>query len=201
MNQKLEQVVHLLLIWYHQINISVSKLESDALPAEEWKFIRFSNILVDEMLSKHPKPGVDTSDQYTLNVTYVAAGAGYLVAKLFVLILQMLFPFLLLRQLDQVCSYLILILISEFPLRFFGGDGYVPRVLRQIEEGWVVSEILDIGLESVVVFETFYAMVVEVYLTVQDFFNVELMSVDPLTVPLVLLTVVLDYVTRAPSPA
>lgn len=71
------EVLHLFLIGYYEVHISVVELESNALPTEKGNGSKFWTAHWVEVLSQKPEPRICASELYPLNLVYAAAARRF----------------------------------------------------------------------------------------------------------------------------
>ena len=73
-DQELKDQIHVMLIFYYQINIPRFKLKRQAVPRVKWKFVQVLSRYLVDMLSQHPESGGYTAKKDAIDFINMASG-------------------------------------------------------------------------------------------------------------------------------
>lgn len=163
MNQVQQQVIHLILILNHQIDLSMGQLQCNAFPRVEWQVFELWNWQRIYMLSLHPKSTVRWPELKRKNLVYWAWRTWSMLCKVLILIhlprieaqfhLFLIFEmflrdfFLLLNDI-WISLYQIICPVDRLPY----SDHNVFAIFADLNESWVRSRNLAFFFQRVIVF-------------------------------------------------
>lgn len=79
-----EKVLHIFFVSDNEINISMIKLKSQALPTIKWNILKFIFWHWVKVFSQHPKPCIRSPEMYSFYLGYIATARRLLVSKIWI---------------------------------------------------------------------------------------------------------------------
>lgn len=182
-DKQLEETIHISVVRYHEVNITVAQLKCNALPAVERKAFQFCLCHANHLLAQNPEPGGEAPENDVLDLFQVTAAGRDALAEVRVVLhflpslgRPVVVDSLQLRkrhaptlgQLLRIGFVGVRDAANRYPVR----DRQSLEVCGELEDGLVSLVLLGAAIHIVVVFDASYEVLGEVALNLCNLLDI-----------------------------